>query len=284
MLGKAGATIPSIASIGGYGSRPSPGRRKSPNELSVIVSRNATNPDAVIPGRCQRVRATRGPMTGSASNPESRDSPMCNCTSEVWCLRAIGVTKTRLGLLHKRSKGRGVVRMPARQGRAVFNDVARRPEDPPLVKTSGHVVIGAQNVKVAGIQPLDHEVDGLLRSPGPGRLLGAALGGKPGEYKTRNHQVRGDPGARRVSQLVLQRLGEGFDACLGNIIRGVARWRRDALLRAGIDDEAGAPALDHARCKDLRPVNHAPEVHADNAGGGFGGGGGGVLLGGGWGG
>src|SRR6202171_2380280 len=28
----------------------------------------------VIPGRCQRVRAKRGPMTGSASNPESRDS------------------------------------------------------------------------------------------------------------------------------------------------------------------------------------------------------------------
>ena len=27
---------------------------------------------AVIPGRCQRVRAKRGPMTGSASDPESR--------------------------------------------------------------------------------------------------------------------------------------------------------------------------------------------------------------------
>jgi hypothetical protein len=30
--------------------------------------------DTVIPGRCQRVRAKRGPMTGSGSNPESRDS------------------------------------------------------------------------------------------------------------------------------------------------------------------------------------------------------------------
>src|SRR5260221_14255121 len=29
--------------------------------------------NAVIPGRCE------------ASNPESRDSPMCNCTSEVRC-------------------------------------------------------------------------------------------------------------------------------------------------------------------------------------------------------
>src|SRR5258707_3473988 len=155
--------------------------------------------------------------------------------------------------------------MPARQGRAVFDDVARPPEHPPVVKTSGQVVNGAKNVKVAGVQPLDHDVDGLLRRPGPGRLLGAALGGKPGEYKTRNHQMRADPAAGRVSQLVLQRLGEGFDACLRNIIRGVARWRRDALLRARIDDETGAPALDHARCKDLRPVNPAPEVHADNA-------------------
>src|SRR5260370_39317189 len=39
--------------------------------------------NTVIPGRCQRVRPLAGPMTGSASNPESRDSPMCNCTSEV---------------------------------------------------------------------------------------------------------------------------------------------------------------------------------------------------------
>jgi hypothetical protein len=50
-----------------------------------------SDPDSVIPGRCQRVRAKRGPMTGSASNPESRDSPMRNCASEVWsgaCHRA----------------------------------------------------------------------------------------------------------------------------------------------------------------------------------------------------
>jgi hypothetical protein len=34
-------------------------------------------------GRCQRVRLLAGPMTGSASNLETRDSPMCNCISEV---------------------------------------------------------------------------------------------------------------------------------------------------------------------------------------------------------
>jgi hypothetical protein len=41
---------------------------------------------AVIPGHVQRVRAKRGPMTGSAANPESKDSPMCNRTSEVCAL------------------------------------------------------------------------------------------------------------------------------------------------------------------------------------------------------
>jgi hypothetical protein len=84
--------------------RPPPGRRVAPpddrlqraiqySEASVIESRSRSvldtprsmttrcgaarrlaNPRSVIPGRCQRVRATRSPMTGSASNPESRDS------------------------------------------------------------------------------------------------------------------------------------------------------------------------------------------------------------------
>ncbi len=35
---------------------------------------------AVIPGRRQRVRAKRGPMTGSASDPKSR----CICRARVW--------------------------------------------------------------------------------------------------------------------------------------------------------------------------------------------------------
>src|SRR5580698_7955019 len=36
--------------------------------------------------------------------------------------------KLRLSPLHKRRKGLGVIRMPARQRRAVFNDIARSPE------------------------------------------------------------------------------------------------------------------------------------------------------------
>src|SRR5260370_28711393 len=35
-------------------------------------------------GLCHRVREKRGPMIVSASHPDSKDSPMCNRTSEVW--------------------------------------------------------------------------------------------------------------------------------------------------------------------------------------------------------
>src|SRR5450631_4540460 len=45
--------------------------RIAPRDREVMFGIGA---DTVIPGRCQRVRAKRGPMTGSASNPESRDS------------------------------------------------------------------------------------------------------------------------------------------------------------------------------------------------------------------
>ena len=42
--------------------------RFAPREREAMFGIGA---DPVIPGRCQRVRAKRGPMTGSASNPES---------------------------------------------------------------------------------------------------------------------------------------------------------------------------------------------------------------------
>ena len=40
--------------------------------IARIRRRGGRRPDSVIPGRCE------------ASKPESRDSPTCNCTSEVW--------------------------------------------------------------------------------------------------------------------------------------------------------------------------------------------------------
>ena len=64
--------------------------------------------------------------------------------------------------------------------------------------------------------------------------------------------MRGDPAARRVAQLVLQRLGEGLHAGLGDVVGGVARRRGDALLGAGVDDEARAGRA--RSCRARRPA------------------------------
>src|SRR6202142_1163697 len=90
----------------------------------------------------------------------------------------------KLRTLPERRDAMGVIRVPARQSGAVFDDVAGPPENPPLVEPSWHVVVGAENVKVSGRDPLDHEVDGLFRRPGRGRFFGAALCGEAGEDKT----------------------------------------------------------------------------------------------------
>ena len=74
-----------------------------------------------------------------------------------------------------------------------------------------------------------------------------------------------DAAAGRVSQFVLQRLGKSFHACLRHIVGGIAGRGSDALLRAGVDDEAWPPAPDHAGRENLRSMKHAPKIHAENA-------------------
>ena len=74
-----------------------------------------------------------------------------------------------------------------------------------------------------------------------------------------------DAAAFRVAQFVLQGLGKDFYAGLRNVVGGIARWRGDALLRAGVDDQAGASARHHPGSKHLRAVDDAPEIDAKNA-------------------
>src|SRR5437879_9882575 len=150
--------------------------------------------------------------------------------------------------------------MPPRERRAVFDDVAGRPEDAPLVEASRHVIVRTQDVEIAGIYSFDHEVDGLLRRPGPGRFFGAAPRGEARKDETGNQKMGAYSAAGRVSQLVLQRFGESLHTRLRNIVGGIAGRGGDALLRAGVDDETRAAALNHARRENLRTVNHAPEI------------------------
>ena len=79
-----------------------------------------------------------------------------------------------------------------------------------------------------------------------------------------DQQMRGHFAAFAVAQIVLQRFGECFHAGLGNIVGRVARWRRDALFRAGIDDQAGLAKFDHARRDGLYAVDDPPEIDVYN--------------------
>src|SRR5437660_11159882 len=77
--------------------------------------------------------------------------------------------------------------------------------------------------------------------------------------------MRADLAARYVPQLMLQRLRLRFHAGLRDVVGGIAWWRRDTLLGAGVDDEPGPSAFDHVGCKRLRAVNHAPQIDRENA-------------------
>ena len=71
--------------------------------------------------------------------------------------------------------------------------------------------------------------------------------------------------ARDVAQFVLQRFGENLHARLRQVVGRIARRRRDALLRSGVDDHRRSPAGDHAGRERLAAVNDAPQVDVDDA-------------------
>src|SRR5215208_3828913 len=61
------------------------------------------------------------------------------------------------GVLHEICEGLGVVRMPAREGWPVLDDVARRPQNASLVERARHLIVRAQDVEVPLTEPLHHE-------------------------------------------------------------------------------------------------------------------------------
>src|SRR5262245_45174369 len=143
------------------------------------------------------------------------------------------------------SEGVAVVRMPPRQGGAVFDDIGSRPENAALIELSGSVVVWTQDIEIPGCQPLHHEIDGLFRCPGAGWFIGTALCGEPCADKTRGQQMSPDETVGGVPQFMLQRFREDLYAGLGDVIRGIAGRGGDPLFRARVDYQAVTPAIDH---------------------------------------
>src|SRR5690349_24616359 len=74
-----------------------------------------------------------------------------------------------------------VIGMPARQRRAILDEIARRPKNPTLVHGARHVIVRAEDVEVPAPKRLEEKVYDLFGPPCTGRLVAAASCGEPRE-------------------------------------------------------------------------------------------------------
>ena len=65
-------------------------------------------------------------------------------------------------LRRERGECFGMVRIPARQCEPVIDNVSDGPEHAPLAEAPRHVVIGTEDVEIARLETLDHEIDRLF--------------------------------------------------------------------------------------------------------------------------
>ena len=56
--------------------------------------------------------------------------------------------------------------MPARERRAILDQIPRGPLDAPLIDLSGHVVIRTQHVEIAALERVEQKLRDLLGHPG----------------------------------------------------------------------------------------------------------------------
>lgn len=123
--------------------------------------------------------------------------------------------------LFKRRKLVGKIRMPARQGRAVPDQVLRGPFNAPAVGLGRDLVIRAQNVKIPPVQPIQHIGNRLLGRPLRVSRRIAALEAQLG-VKLLNRTTRAsaptEAGARYAEGI--RRLGEARAALLAEVTGG----------------------------------------------------------------
>src|SRR5229473_2699825 len=226
------------ASISLNGKRASLRRSNGGRNYSVVRHSRRNIGEVKWPGKHRRSLKSRLAWKSTCTPAQRASKPRCDDLpgSGASALSVVPFPEPRRGrhlslmlasliplsfILHKRSKRLGVIRMPARQRGPVFDDVAGRPENPPLIELSRHVVVRTENIEISGPDPLDHEVDGLLRRPGPGRLLGAAFRGETGKGEAGDEKMRADAALGRVAQFVLQRFGKRLHAGLRDIVGGI---------------------------------------------------------------
>ena len=124
---------------------------------------------------------------------------------------------------------------------------------------------GTEDVEVAPLEGLEEEVGDLLGEPGAGGLLLDEALDHAGVGEAGNEQMRRDAAFGLLEQRVREAFGEALDAALAHVVRGIARRLGDALLRAGVDDEARPITRHHVGHEALDAMDHAEEIHAEHA-------------------
>ena len=90
--------------------------------------------------------------------------------------------------------------MPSRQGWAVFDDVAQVPRDALFIEAAGHVIVGAEDVKIAPVHAVDEERNRLFGCPGRRWFFRCA--DHAGVDETGHQQMGGDLTALGRAQLM----------------------------------------------------------------------------------
>src|SRR5215475_12081578 len=98
-------------------------------------------------------------------------------------------------------------RVPSRQGRTIFDDITRCPENSQLILLAGGLVVLAQNVEVAAGYAFNHPLRHLFRKPCRGRFIRHPSRNGPGEREPRDKQMRGHSAIRKITQGMRQTFG-----------------------------------------------------------------------------
>mmetsp|Transcript_55648 Transcript_55648/g.124338 ORF Transcript_55648/g.124338 Transcript_55648/m.124338 type:complete len:223 (+) Transcript_55648:155-823(+) len=180
---------------------------------------------------------------------------------------------------------------PARQWRTPEDEVVRRPLNAPVVHCARRLAVLADDVeRRARADRTDQLIDDLLGLPRPALrpllrriravlhaivlalvlgTIGLEVGSLDPLVATRADHCVDAPGHQQEgvhlaagsrAQLVLQRLRENLDAGLAHVVRRVARWHRDALLRARVHHDRWLCLLDHVWHKREASQENTPQV------------------------
>src|SRR5450631_362532 len=238
-----------------YGSRqtpPIPARKTKGRQPDATAPKSQFEKPSVIPGRCQRVRPPAGPMTSSASNPESRDSGSDPSDHP-------GMTELTSGFREQLVDILPVHQMIDKRLQIIRTAIAIIDVVGVLPDIDAEDRRGAVHQRILAVRRLgDFELAVLHRQPGPARTeLANAGGGEIGLEFLQPAEVLGDFLFQAAGQFVAAaiRLHPVPEMQMVVMLAGVVEQRRILAERA-LDDLLKRLALEFGAFQQIVAVGH----------------------------